>query len=163
MSMIINQTLPKLKKGYPTVSDKYTVRGATLNSTSADVTFGDLLEYVGDGSFKKVTTSTTVANLAGVCLATNARPVDALLGDGINKYKAGEVCDLCIGGFIAVEVASTVDLATITEHAPVRLYNGTLVVDSSTGTQIPNWYFTGTTFVADDGAKLAGIVIKELF
>lgn len=162
MSMIINQTLPKLKKGYPTVSDKYTVRGATLNSASADVVFGDLLEYVGDGSFKKITTTTTVDKIAGVCLATNARPVDALLGDGINKYKAGEVCDLCTGGFIAVEVASSVTLANITAHKPVRLYNGTLVVDSSTGTQIPNWYFTGVTY-EDNGAKLAEIVIEKLF
>lgn len=162
MNMIINQTLPKLKKGYPTRSDKYTVGPATLNSTSADVVFGDLLEYVADGSYKKVTTSTTVADLAGVCLATNARTVDGLLGDGINKYKAGEVCDLCAGGFIAVEVAASVNLANITAHTPVRLYNGTLVVDSSTGTQIPNWYFTGVTY-ENNGAKLAEIVIKELF
>lgn len=162
MSLIINTKLTQLKKGFPTTTDKYTVRGATLNAASADVGNGDLIEYVGDGSFKKASATTTVATLAGVCLRSLTHVVNGLTGTGEVVHKAGDTIDLVVGGFICVEVAASVDLDDITENAPVRLLNGTLVVDSSSGTQIPGWYFTGTKEQVG-GKKLAGIVIKEIF
>ena len=98
MSLIINTKLTQLKKGFPTTTDKYTVRGATLNAASADVGNGDLIEYVGDGSFKKASATTTVATLAGVCLRSLTHVVNGLTGTGEVVFKAGDTIDLVVGG-----------------------------------------------------------------
>lgn len=160
MGMIINRALPKLKKGYPTSTDKYSVRGATLNAETGVVHGGDLIEYVGDESFKKVTATTNVEDIAGVCLSSLTRVVNGLTGDGIASWGAGDTIDLVVGGFIAIEVDESVDLSTIKENGKVYFDEGKIL---ATGTDaIENWRFTGVTDTVD-GVKLAGVLIKEVF
>ena len=58
MGLIIKNKIAQLKKGYPTVSDKYNVQGGIYESDNEGTAlhFGDLLAYgSATGHYKKLT------------------------------------------------------------------------------------------------------------
>lgn len=182
MGLIIKNKIAQLKKGYPTVSDKYNVQGGIYEGTDA-LYFGDLLAY-GDatGHYKKLTTS-TVANLAGICLATNVKLANRYPGDSNASVETvkGEAFNLLVRGFIAVAVKNATDAyktalakpetneqekaekktaidAAVAlaahEGAPVYLVDGEF---ATTGTNVvPGAYFMGVSEVVN------GEVIAEI-
>ena len=108
MGLIIKDKIAQLKKGYPTVSDKYNVQGGVYEGTDEALYFGDLLAYgTATGHYVKATSTTTVAQLAGICLATNVKLANKYPGDSNSKVETlkGEAFNLLVRGFVAVAIA----------------------------------------------------------
>lgn len=143
MSMILNTSIKKLMKGYPTVSDKYDVTGGILDTTSAAVEFGTVMAYTTvDGVFAPVATATTVDRVAGVALSPNVKLTDTWHSASQETLiQPGEAVNLCFNGFMAVEVDATV-AAAVKPGDKVGLTSGKLVV-ASTSNILAGWYFTG--------------------
>lgn len=152
MALIIKDKIQMLKKGYPTVSDKYNVTGGILAQGSDPVQFGELVAFdpSAKGYYTKIKASLALSDangIAGFVLATNVKTA-SWPGNQVLVY-GGEAFNLLISGFIAVEL----DL-TVTEEPPlakdpvyVNLSNGKLAyLESSVQgwVQLPGCMFTGT-------------------
>ena len=112
MGLIIKNKIAQLKKGYPTVSDKYNVQGGIYESDAKNeaLYFGDLLAYgSATGHYVKLAAGDTVADLAGICLATNVKLANRYPGDSNASVETlkGEAFNLMVRGFIAVAVKDT--------------------------------------------------------
>ena len=110
MGLIIKNKIAQLKKGYPTVSDKYNVQGGIYVGDEA-LHFGDLVFTSGvTGHYKKYNTAQGATNgtLAGICLATNVKLANRYPGDSNAKVETlkGEAFNLLVRGFVAVEIAN---------------------------------------------------------
>ena len=111
--MIIKDKISMLRKGYPTVSDKYNVTGGILQSGSADVPFGALVAYGSQvGYYKAATSVAAVGDIAGVVLATNVK----LSGIWPDENQAGvvkpkEAFNLMLDGYVAIELDNSVPTA----------------------------------------------------
>lgn len=152
MGLIINKSIPMFIKGYPTVSDKYNVAGATLETGSTAVKFGDLVQY-GDtkGYFKAIAAGdiaadTIVTKVAGFVLATNVK-LNEEWPEGQVQVNPGEAFNLALGNtFMAVELVSTAVEADITANASVYVTaNGELTTstDGAAVGALTNVVFTG--------------------
>src|SRR5690554_99152 len=119
--MIIKDKISMLRKGYPTVSDKYNVTGGILQSGSADVPFGELVAYGNQvGYYKAATSVEAVGDIAGVVLATNVK----LSGVWPDENQAGlvkpaEAFNLMLDGYIAIELDDSVETETADAVAAV--------------------------------------------
>ena len=119
--MIIKDKISMLRKGYPTVSDKYNVAGGILQSGSADVPFGELVAYGSQvGYYKAATSVEAVGDIAGVILATNVK----LSGVWPDENQAGlvkpaEAFNLMLDGYIAIELDDSVETETAVAVAAV--------------------------------------------
>ena len=144
MSLILNTSLPKFKKGYPTVSDKYHVNGGILNqAAAASIEVGTILALTStNGVYDAVTSTTTVDEVAGVALAPNVKVTDIMAGETVAHVKPGEAVNVCFEGLVAVEVESAV-IANIVPGAKVGLTAGKLVVGTADNA-IDGWFFTGS-------------------
>lgn len=165
MGLIINRNIPMLMVGYPTVSDKYNVAGATLVG-STSVPFGSLVKFSSTkGYYEAITSTVTLADIAGFVLATNVKLA--------NNWPAttwavnpGEAFNLVLpNSFMAIELDSGADDDYILPNSGVYviLATGKLTTSdkASAGTivALPNVVFTGTYEV--HGTKLvAEIFIK---
>lgn len=166
MGLIIKDKIASLMKGYPTVSDKYDVRGATLALTSAEGHFGDIVKYNGDGFFTVVNSTNTIAkatDVAGVLLATNAKTItDFFKGSSATVVtEPREAFNLCVKGFVALEVKAGTDLTTLKEGLQAGLTtDGKLTLTSTSGAIAVDWFFTGVTETLDDGTLLAEVEMR---
>lgn len=147
MGLIINKNIPMLMKGYPTVSDKYNIAGATLTGATP-VKFGELVKFSGTkGYYEAITGTVTLADIAGFVVATNVKLADGFPGTTVST-QPGEAFNLLVNGFIAVELASSAVEADIVANSAVNvvLADGTLTTSSvSEGiATLPNVVFTGT-------------------
>ena len=120
MSLIIKNKIAQLKKGYPTVSDKYNVQGGVYEGDEG-LYFGDLVaygsatgHYVGFAeAADKASEPLTVADVAGICLATNVKLVNRYPGDTENvETVKGEAFNLLVRGFVAVALKDSTALTT---------------------------------------------------
>lgn len=148
MSLIIKDQIPMLRKGYPTVSDKYNVSGGILAGSTA-VHFGELVKRSSTpGYFEAITSTVTLDAICGFVLATNVKLAQNWPGTTI-QVNPGEAFNLLINGFIAVELNNTAVSTDIIANAPVyvKLADGTLTTstNASAGTivALPNCVFTG--------------------
>ena len=148
MSLIINQSLPMLMKGYPTVSDKYNVSGAVLEGSTA-VQFGDLVKLgTTQGYFAAAAGATNVNQIACFVVATNVKLVENFPGTTV-QVNPGEAFNLLINGFLAIELDSAATVAQITPNAQVAVILATGKVTtadkiaSTTIVALPNVVFTG--------------------
>ena len=111
MGLIIKESLKKMMKGYPTISDKYDVEGG-VNRGAQAIKFGDLVVFTtnliaGQYAGAREVTPTT-ANIAGICVAENVKLVTTYPGESKDAtIEAGEAVTLMTRGFIAVEVGAT--------------------------------------------------------
>ncbi len=115
MSLIIKDKIAQLKKGYPTVSDKYNVQGG-INEGPDALHFGDLIAYgTTTGHYVKFPAAGDVADLAGILLATNVKLANRYPGDSNAKVEtlAGEPFNLLVRGFVAVAVSSAALVAAL--------------------------------------------------
>ena len=113
MGLIIKNKIAQLKKGYPTVSDKYNVQGGINEGVALH--FGDLVTYATAGNPATQTGATTghyvkmtavEQKLAGIVLATNVKLANKYPGDSNASVETlkGEAFNLLVRGFIAVKV-----------------------------------------------------------
>lgn len=175
MSMILNTKLPQLMRGYPTVSDKYNVRGATLSVDSGEGHFGDvvLIDDDKDGYFVVAdsTHAATATNVAGVLLATNVKLVTDFFGGSTAKAvtRPRETFNLMLEGYVALPVKVTAEsgeptlddikaaLAEIKEGDDAKITTDGKVAKD--GTVDLGWKFTGITEISDDGEPLAEVIV----
>lgn len=168
MGLILKDSLTPLMLGYPTMSDKYNVRGATLSSESEVGYFGNIVTIKGDGYFKVASEKSTITSandVAGVLLATNVKLVTDFFGGASAKAETrpGEAFNLLVGGYVALEVEVKEDeeasnvLALCKEGASAKITATGKV--STTGTIDCGWKFTGVTCVDDNGIALAEVVV----
>lgn len=177
MGLILKDKLQELMRGYPTVSDKYNVRGGTLASTSDVGHFGDLVAFNGDGFFTVVDEAhplSDISQLAGVLLATNVKVTPDFFGGYTAEAPTmpGEAFNLAVSGYIALPVAveGTDDAeptkaekeavaATITEGSDAKITADGKV--SPEGTLDAGWKFTGITCIDMRGELLAEVKVFQ--
>lgn len=171
MGLIIKNKIAQLKKGYPTVSDKYNVQGGIYEGTDP-LYFGDLVAFgTATGHYTKLADN-TVANIAGICLATNVKLVNKYPGDTENvETVKGEAFNLLVRGFVAVEVAfatagdtptqQEIDatIAAIKEGGQVYVTADGKFTADNTATAVPGVYFMGVA-EAKNNTVLAEINYK---
>lgn len=122
MGLIIGKKIKSLKKGYPTVSDKYDVAPAVLTGDTA-VLPGEAVMYTeSTGLYKAVSNAEDVSKIAGILLATNVKMPTRWPSDGKIETVAGEAFNLCFRGHLAVEIekANLVD-ADLVEGAKIGI------------------------------------------
>lgn len=164
MGMILKDKMRELFKGYPTVSDKYNVAGATLVGTLS-VEFGDLVKFSSQKGFYEAIGSgvESVAGIAGFVLSTN---VKLALADNVTvPTKPGESFNLALGGtYMAIELDADAVKTDIAPNKSVQVILATgkcTTAAASAGTieTLPGVVFTGT--YEEIGEKLlAEILIK---
>lgn len=113
--MIIKDKIAALRKGHPTVSDKYHVMGAIVAEGSEPVITGELVKYSKiTGYYEPAVDLTDVNEIAGIALATNVKLPRTWPADEADEvdYIAGEAFNLFIEGFIAVELDDSVITTT---------------------------------------------------
>lgn len=172
MSLIIKDALPKFKKGYPTVSDKYDVAGAVLSGTSP-LYFGQMVKAATTkGYFAAVDATQTIAavtDIKGICLATNVKLNEAYGGDDV-KTVPGEAFNLMIRGFMAIELAATATAAEVVANAAVyataaggftTASDATALKSGATAAPIPNMVFTGE--IENIGTTSAPKYLAEIY
>ncbi len=118
MGLIIKNKIAQLKKGYPTVSDKYNVQGGIYEGDDA-LYFGDLLAYgSATGHYVKLEAGDTVADLAGICLATNVKLANRYPGDSNASVETlkGEAFNLLVRGFIAVAIKDAAYVTALAQY-----------------------------------------------
>ena len=105
MGLIIKDKIAQLKKGYPTVSDKYNVQGGVYEGNTEALHFGDILKTTGVTGHYDIATATTDV-IAGICLATNVKLANRYPGDSNAKVETlkGEAFNLLVRGFVAVAI-----------------------------------------------------------
>lgn len=144
MGLILNKSVSKFIKGFPTVSDKYNVAGGILESGTAE--FGQLLMLGSQpGYFKPAASLTAATQLGGIVLGTNVKVPTNYPGTEVNVV-AGEAFNLLVDGFIAIELASTAKISEVSANAAVYFTADgkfTTASDSAKVAAIPNTVFTG--------------------
>lgn len=157
MSLIINKKIPMLKKGYPTMSDKYNVAGGILTGETP-VKFGSIV-VVSDtpGYFEAPEGIADVKDIGGIVVATNVKLAQEWPGTTV-QVNPGEAFNLLINGFIAVQVDT---VAGIIANAPVAVKaDGSFTPTVSNNITLPNTIFTGLYEQQADGSYLAEIYVK---
>lgn len=159
MGLIIKNEIQKLMVGYPTVSDKYDVGAGMLEGT-VNAKNGDVLKYgSASGAYEVASNITSADQVAGVLLATNVKtPNTYPAAIGSVETLVGESFNLCVRGFIAVELDSAAVLADAKEGSPVYITStGKLTTVASSNVKLP-WKFMGIT-ETHGTAKVAEIVL----
>lgn len=156
MGLIIKNKIAQLMKGYPTVSDKYNVQGGIFEKTEDNevLHFGDLVAYGSATGHYTVLEDGTIANLAGICLATNVKLANRYPGDSNAKVETlpGEAFNLLVRGFVAVAIEDA------TFDAAVEAYNEVMEDAEATAAEKAEAI---ETFEAAKKAALALTTIKE--
>lgn len=107
MGLIIKDKIPMFKVGYPTISDKYNIAGATLVG-STPVKFGDLVKFSSTkGYFEAITSDVTIDDIAGFVLATNVKLAEDWPAKTV-QVNPDEAFNLVLpGSYLAIELDST--------------------------------------------------------
>lgn len=163
MSLIIGaKGFPMLKKGYPTVSDKYDIAGAVLTGDNT-VEFGQLVKFSDNTGYYEKFTGGELVDIAGFVVATNVK-LKEWNEDKVYTYP-GEAFNLLIKGFIAIELDEGATEAQIKANAQVYviLATGKLTTadkaDDGTIVALTNVVFTGI-YETHGEAIYAEIMVK---
>lgn len=164
MGLIIGKSgIPMFKVGYPTVSDKYNITGGILTGNTA-VRFGDLVKFSSTkGYYEAITSTVTLADIAGFVLATNVKLATEWPGtDESVKVLPDEAFNLVLpGSYLAIELDSAAVEANVKANAQVYAIpaTGKCTTVSASNLALPGVVFTG--MVEKHGEKLvAEIYVK---
>ena len=139
MGLIIGKSgIPMFKVGYPTVGDKYNVTGGTLAGNAA-VKFGDLVKFSSTkGYYEAITSTVTLANIAGFVLATNVKLATEWPG-------TDESVKVLPGSYLAIELDATAVEANVKANAQVYAIpaTGKCTTVSASNLALPGVVFTG--------------------
>lgn len=145
MGLIIKDRIPMLKKGYPTVSDKYNVTGGILTD-DYPAPFGSVVKIEGQGYFSAVNANnklTAAGQIGGIVLATNVKMPSDWPANTV-QVDVGEAFNLFMDGFVAVELDAGATIANIVPNAPVYVTDEGGFTDSSSSTfALSGAVFTG--------------------
>lgn len=122
MGLIIKNKIAQLKKGYPTVSDKYNVQGGIYVGDTSALYFGDLVFTSGvTGHYVKFDEAAENAKLAGIALATNVKLANRYPGDSNAKVETlkGEAFNLLVRGFVAVALEDATFAQAVLDYESV--------------------------------------------
>ena len=164
MGLIIGKSgIPMFKVGYPTVSDKYNITGGILAGNTA-VRFGDLVKFSSTkGYYEAITSTVTLANIAGFVLATNVKLATEWPGtDESVKVLPGEAFNLVLpGSYLAIELDATAVEANVKANAQVYAIpaTGKCTTVSASNLALPGVVFTGMVEKHGD-ALVAEIYVK---
>ena len=164
MGLIIGKSgIPMFKVGYPTVSDKYNITGGILAGNTA-VKFGDLVKFSSTkGYYEAITSTVTLANIAGFVLATNVKLATEWPGtDESVKVLPGEAFNLVLpGSYLAIELDATAVEANVKANAQVYAIpaTGKCTTVSASNLALPGVVFTGMVEKHGD-ALVAEIYVK---
>ena len=164
MGLIIGKSgIPMFKVGYPTVSDKYNVTGGILAGNNA-VKFGDLVKFSSTkGYYEAITSTVTLANIAGFVLATNVKLATEWPGtDESVKVLPGEAFNLVLpGSYLAIELDASAVEANVKANAQVYAIpaTGKCTTVSASNLALPGVVFTGMVERHGD-ALVAEIYVK---
>ena len=144
MGLIINRKIQMLKLGYPTVSDKYNVAGATLTGAT-NVAFGAPVSWDssnGGGAYVKAFAA--ASTLAGFVVATNVKVPTQYPAEDNPVVRPGEALNLLVSGYLAVKCNAAISTAAIQPFAKISLNSDGEVIayDAGAAKQV-NGYFTG--------------------
>ena len=148
MGLIIGKSgIPMFKVGYPTVSDKYNVTGGILAGNTA-VRFGDLVKFSSTkGYYEAITSTVTLADIAGFVLATNVKLATEWPGtDESVKVLPDEAFNLVLpGSYLAIELDATAVEANVKANAQVYAIpaTGKCTTVSASNLALPGVVFTG--------------------
>ena len=148
MGLIIGKSgIPMFKVGYPTVSDKYNITGGILAGNTA-VRFGDLVKFSSTkGYYEAITSTVTLADIAGFVLATNVKLATEWPGtDESVKVLPDEAFNLVLpGSYLAIELDSTAVEANVKANAQVYAIpaTGKCTTVSASNLALPGVVFTG--------------------
>lgn len=148
MGLIIGKSgIPMFKVGYPTVSDKYNVTGGILAGNTA-VKFGDLVKFSSTkGYYEAITSTVTLADIAGFVLATNVKLATEWPGtDESVKVLPDEAFNLVLpGSYLAIELDATAVEANVKANAQVYAIpaTGKCTTVSASNLALPGVVFTG--------------------
>lgn len=163
MGLIIKDKLQKFMVGYPTVSDKYNVAGGILAGDTS-VKFGDLVKY-GDttGYYEAITSTVTVADIAGFVLATNVKLATTYPAASEDvETLPGEAFNLVLpGSYLAIKLDDAAVEADVKANAEVKvlLATGKCTTSSiTTGTAT----LTGVTFTGEYELQ-SGVIVAEVY
>lgn len=161
MGLIIKDKIPMFMVGYPTVSDKYNVTGAIL-AGSSPVKFGDLVKFSSTkGYFEAITSTVTLADIAGFVLATNVKLAEDWPATKV-QVNPQEAFNLALPGtYMAIELDSTAVEDNILANKQVYAIpaTGKCTTEADSNLALPGVVFTG--MVEKHGDKLvAEILIK---
>lgn len=167
MGLIIKDKIKKFQVGFPTVSDKYNIAGGVLTGSTA-VNFGDLVKFSSTkGYFEAITSTVTLADIAGFVLGTNVKLALAYPGTNESvKVLPGEAFNLVLpDSFLAIKLDATAVAADIVANAKVYVILATGKITTSTnasaGTivELPGVVFTGE-YETEGSTILAEIYVK---
>ena len=161
MGLIIKDKIPMFKVGYPTVSDKYNIAGGILMGDTP-VKFGDLVKFSSvKGYYEAITSTVTLADIAGFVLATNVKLANNWPGTEWS-VNPGEAFNLVLpGSYLAIELDATAVESNIVANGKVYVVAATGKCTSEKGTnlELPGVVFTG--LAEKHGEKLvAEILVK---
>ena len=161
--LIIKDRLPMLKKGYPTMSDKYNVTGGIL--TGDDMAqFGEVVKLSGTtGYFEAVNSSnqlTSASEIGGIIVATNVKLPYEIINNTV-AVLPNEAFNLLIDGFIAVELDENATVVNVVANAPVYVTADGTFTDSSSSTFAISAVFTGV--VENIGTTAAPVYLAEIY
>lgn len=147
--LIIKDKISQLRKGYPTVSDKYNIAGGILDNADA-IKFGELVAYGSAvGYYVPAVELNSVDEIAGVVVATNVK-LNETFGDSSAEItvKKGEAFNLLIDGYVAVELDADHTAAQVLpgKKMAVILATGKLTTIDKVASgivEMPGYYFTG--------------------
>lgn len=164
MGLIIKDKLQAMKKGYPTVSDKYDVVGGLLEGQTA-VEFGDLVCYGSTtGYYTAPEAGETAPNIAGFVVATNVQLSTTWPATTV-KVEPNTSFGLLLHGFIAAELAPTAKIDDVKPNAKVYVTADGKVTtendETETVTELANAVFTG--FYENQGDTTTPVYICEVY
>ena len=152
MGMILKNSLPKFKVGFPTMSDKYNVAPAVLTGSTA-VNFGDLVKFSATkGYFESASGgASAITDIAGFVIGTNVKLALAYPGtDASVETVPGEAFNLSLPNtYMAIKLKANAVASDIVAGAKVyvTLADGTCTTatNASAGTivELPGVVFTG--------------------
>lgn len=163
MGLIIKDRIPMLKKGYPTVSDKYNVTGGILTG-DYPAPFGSVVKIEGQGYFSTVNASnklTAAGQIGGIVLATNVKMPSDWPANTV-QVDINEAFNLFMDGFVAVELDDGATIANIVPNAPVYVTDDGYFTDSSSSTfALAGAVFTGC--IENIGTTASPVYLAEIY
>ncbi len=152
MGMILKNSLPKFKVGFPTMSDKYNCGPAVLTGATA-VNFGDLVKFSSTkGYFESASGGVSaITDIAGFVVGTNVKLALAYPAtDASVKVASGEAFNISLPNtYLAIKLKANAVSSDIVAGAKVyvTLADGTCTTstNASVGTivELPDVVFTG--------------------
>lgn len=163
-SLFIKDKLRQLQLGYPTVSDKYNVKGGMLTGKDTGE-FGDILIYSGvTGYYELAKTNglNSVDDIAGILLATNVKLATYGKNEVITEQNEG--INVFLDGYIALKVRTNKANILEGKKLAIDLRNGELRTQEDADeieiVTLQNYILSGISEEIETGIYIVEVNVK---